>query len=481
MMHTGSPLLNSGLPMGTNHHTVGHLTVDGCGFACIYDFYTGSLSALYDYDSIIIEHTSHKSSRQIIQRLQSCTDNNLFLTPIILRSDYPLQDDVLQTICDGRVDSVSRLSDCIPAIKIIHQKIREIKVFRQPAFEQSILFDFLAYCYTRNLERVEPLLDGNSSLAYFYPYISGAMEKTHGKHSMFPILEWAVQQGYLHAQVINATYVCSQCHGGFLSYREVCPSCHSAHLKTEDIVHHFRCAHVAPLSDFKTLQDGEVYLECPKCHHELKHIGVDYDKPSSMHYCQSCNSDFQNYLMKAQCTSCHHDQEVEYLIRKEIQTFSLTDKAVASLRSGHLLGDEKQLNPVVEGALPWDLFTQSLQFEQNRHSAGDGYVVTLSLEDMKALVRQIGVHNTGKLYTEVIQIIQASQHITDIRSIHDQKFFFSLFRTSKEEAESISQRTVFLINHLLKDNLKVSRNMVVSEILPLKDFVMESRPVHQPD
>lgn len=481
MMYTGSPLLNSGLPMGTNHHTVGHLTVDGCGFACIYDFYTGSLSALYDFDAILIEHTSHKSSRQLILRIQSCADNNLFLAPIIIRSDYPLKDEILESICDGRVGSVTRLSDFMPTIKAIHHKIREIKISRQSSFEHSTLFDFLAYCFTRGLDTVDPLLDGNSSLAYFYPYISGAMENTHGSHSIFPILEWAVQDGYLHAQVINATYVCSQCHGGFLSYREVCPSCHSAHLRTEDIVHHFRCAHVAPLSDFKTMQDGEVYLECPKCHHELKHIGVDYDKPSSMHYCQSCNSDFQNYLMKAQCTSCHHDQEVEYLIKKEIRSFSLTDKAAASLRSGYLLGDENQLAPEVEGALPWDLFMQSLQFEQSNRNTRDGYVITLAFEDIKSLVRQIGVHNKVKLYTEVIQIVQASQHSTDIRTLHNHKIIFSLFKTSKEEAESISQRTVFLINHLLKDNLKVSRNMILTEILPFKEFTLDPHMIHQSD
>lgn len=481
MMHTGSPLLNSGLPMGTNHHTVGHLTVDGCGFACIYDFYTGSLSGLYDFDAIVIEHTSYKSSRQIIQRVQGCVDNNLFLTPIIIRSDYPLKDEILESISDARVGSADRLSDYLPMIKAIHQKIREIKVCRQATFEHSILFDFLAFCFTRNLDSVEPLLDADSSLAYYYPFISGAMEKTHGRHSIFPILEWAVQDGYLHGQVTNATYVCSQCHGGFLSYREVCPSCHSAHLKTEDIVHHFRCAHVAPISDFKTLQDGEVYQECPKCHHELKHIGVDYDKPSSMHYCQSCNADFQNYLMKAQCTSCHHDQEVEYLIKKEIQSFILTDKAEASLRSGHLLGDENQLTPDVEGALPWDLFMQSLQFEQDHQSVRDGYVITFSFEDLKSLVRQIGVHNKGKLYSEVVQIVQASQHATDIRSVYNQKIFFSLFKTSREEAESISQRTVFLINHLLKDNVKVSRNVVLWEMVPLRDFVRDPHLILQPD
>ena len=62
-------LLEGGLPVGTNHHTIGRLSVEGCGFAFMYDFYTGSLSPLYEYDAILIEHTSIKVTRQLVHRL----------------------------------------------------------------------------------------------------------------------------------------------------------------------------------------------------------------------------------------------------------------------------------------------------------------------------------------------------------------------------------------------------------------------------
>ena len=480
MKFKDSSFLGGGLPIGSNHHTVGSLTVEGCGFAYLYDFYTGSLATLYEYDAILIEHTALKTTRQLIQRIQSCPDHALFLTPIIIRSDYTIKDSLLIELSDGQVTSEKMIDQLLPSIKAIHERIRNIKIVRQSTFEKSLLFDFLAYCHTRDLGQIKPVLIQEGGLAYFYRFISGAILNAPRDHSVFSVLERGVNDGYLLSHFVNATYVCSECHNGFLSYREVCPSCHSAHLRTEDIVHHFRCAHVAPLSDFKTIHEGEIYLECPKCHHELKHIGVDYDKPSTMHYCLSCNADFQNYLMKALCTTCHHDQEVEYLIKKEIQEFELTDKARAALESGQLFGEQHHLTPEVEGALPWNLFVKSIQYEKNQEGPNPGFMVTLSFEDIRSIVKQVGIHNKTKLFAEIVQIVQASQQAMDFRGVHDNKVYYSLLNTTKAEAESISQRTIFLINHLMKDNLKIKRNIVLSEFEPFQTFELDTVSIDQP-
>ena len=377
-------------------------------------------------------------------------------------------------ITDGQVTSERMLSQVVPTIKAIHQKRRVIKLARQATYEKSLLFDFLAYSYTRDLHEIKPIMDRESSLGYWYPFLSGALMQSSKEHSIFSILEAGTEDGYLSSGFLQATYVCGQCNDGFLTYREVCPSCHSSHLRTEDIIHHFRCAHVAPLSDFRAQKDGEIFLECPKCHHELKHIGVDYDKPSSMHYCLSCHTDFQNYLMKAKCLSCHHDQEVEYLIKKEIRSFCMTEKAISALHSGRLYNEENFLNPEIEGALSWMLFQRTLAYEQENRSGSNNFIVELQFQDLKTVVRQIGVHNKTKLFTEVIQIAQASQQATDFRGVKNNVIYYTLLKTSKSEAEAIAQRTLFLINHLMMDNLKIKRNIITSEIRLLSELVFEN-------
>jgi hypothetical protein len=110
-------------------------------------------------------------------------------------------------------------------------------------------------------------------------------------------LDWAEKEGLVWPDFQERIYVCSSCSGGFLSFREVCPHCKSSNIDGEDLVHHFPCAYIGPVSDFQ-MEDSSV-LNCPKCNKDLHHIGVDYDKPVVINHCNNCDSIFQDIYVKA--------------------------------------------------------------------------------------------------------------------------------------------------------------------------------------
>src|SRR5690625_1856645 len=140
----------------------------------------------------------------------------------------------------------------------------------------------------------------------------------------FEILEIAEKASLLTSTFIDSFYACNECYNSYLLFRETCPACQSSDVFEEEMIHHFPCAYVGPISDFKSTGDFRDLI-CPKCDRELKHIGVDYDKPSSILTCNRCGHIFQDPGVKAKCNHCNTEPAVENLIKMEPKSFHFTN------------------------------------------------------------------------------------------------------------------------------------------------------------
>lgn len=89
-------------------------------------------------------------------------------------------------------------------------------------------------------------------------------------------------------------------------------------------MHHFRCANVSPESTYAC--DGE--LRCPKCGHMLRHIGVDYDKPSSVYTCGECGDSFMYPSMSVLCTSCRKFHSTDELMPIDVEEYEFTPEGI---------------------------------------------------------------------------------------------------------------------------------------------------------
>jgi hypothetical protein len=139
-----------------------------------------------------------------------------------------------------------------------------------------------------------------------------------------------VELGYAKLKkFIERIHVCPHCSSSRLFYMEACPKCDSSHLKEEPMLHHFRCANISPESSYA--YDGE--LRCPKCHHFLRHIGVDYDRPSNVYTCLECSHTFIHTRMKVYCSSCKKTLRPSKLLAYDIYSYEFTPEGILALSS----------------------------------------------------------------------------------------------------------------------------------------------------
>lgn len=123
----------------------------------------------------------------------------------------------------------------------------------------------------------------------------------------------------------------------------------------ESVLHHFRCANVSPESTYE--YDGQ--LRCPKCRHFLRHIGVDYDRPSEIYTCQDCGNTSLHSDMRVFCTQCHSTLKTSELHPFEIYEYEFTPKGQIAITSGQAL---LALAPDI-----WNGYTSFNQFRQLLH------------------------------------------------------------------------------------------------------------------
>lgn len=154
------------------------------------------------------------------------------------------------------------------------------------------------------------------------------MEERHFFHKQL------LKLGYIRrTRFIHKIHVCPSCHRSRLLFFECCPKCGSSNLKEEPVIHHFRCANVSPESSYAW--DGE--LRCPKCKHFLRHIGVDYDKPSSVYTCGECGDSFMYPNMSVLCTAGKQTYSTDELMPVDVEEYEFTPEGIKAFANNDVL------------------------------------------------------------------------------------------------------------------------------------------------
>lgn len=164
-----------------------------------------------------------------------------------------------------------------------------------------------------------PVYDPSTPSGYRYQATEGLPDAGDG---VDPIddLDFLRRRNYLERRFHDTVLSCPFCVHHDLHLREVCPACGSADLRALEMIHHFRCAFVGPIDDFRR---GDK-LVCPKCRGVLRHIGLDHDKPTDTVQCASCNSGFQEPDVATRCRSCSRPFPPEQAHRRRVHAYSVT-------------------------------------------------------------------------------------------------------------------------------------------------------------
>lgn len=185
--------------------------------------------------------------------------------------------------------------------------------------------------YTFSSTPAPGLSDGYMSLYYHTLWLPGHQSVQSQEREYFH--NQLLKLGYIRrTRFIERMHVCPNCNNSHLLFFESCPKCGSSQIIEEPVIHHFRCANVSPESTYEW--DSE--LRCPKCKHTLRHIGVDYDKPSSVYTCRQCENTFMYPDMRVLCTEDQRIWRPEQLLPVDVEEFEFTPEGIKAFANNDI-------------------------------------------------------------------------------------------------------------------------------------------------
>jgi hypothetical protein len=402
---------------------------------------------------------------QQLQQIRSLSIRNIYLKPVLFQGiseDTPRE--VLNAadgiVKPGEADLEQEYNNWSTRFENINARIDTLEEISEKG-DTNISYKVLRYIFTRGHE-FKPIQSARNTRGYIYPLLEPLFPKQD--QGVQETLEYLADQKLISGQYVSRVYNCTHCGCAFINFYETCPDCASSDLRIEELIHHFKCAYIGEMSDYKRGQN----LVCPKCDKALKHIGVDYDKASVMYHCNSCQNVFQEPQVMTSCYNCLRITAPENQIVRDIKAYSIT--ALGQNAAQH--GMDSLLQIILESkvhAIPFDVFKIIFDLELariTRYKVSQSCLVILRLNPLENIYSILG-NRSRDVFNELSDAFKASLRTSDVFSVKDENILLVIFtETTLEYAEIAVSRLKERILSLLTNNLKMDCSLL-TKIHPL--------------
>lgn len=435
------------------------------------------ISKDFDYKAIIVEGRNIDFVHMIVKRIRGDRNPQVYLKPIILMNGESHQDPFILSLTDGVIFSLDQVSLIHENVATINERIEELLLINSVSFDAMVISKLLYFMHSRGKSKIEPIPYVGSKINYSYSFLACNF-KEFEERKVLEILNIAMQEGVLKENYVDRIYLCSNCETGHLNYREACPKCGSTHTETHDIIHHFPCAYVGQITDFTNEIDDQ--LHCPKCSKKLKHIGVDYDKPSVLHVCLKCDNRFQDYKVMAKCMNCKHDNFVENLISESIFEYQLTKKGENFAMQGYV-STSKDIEEVI-GTVKFDTFRTVVRYEVERirQTEGNSNIATISIINSGELYAKVGKEAQRNLLKDLVGEIRSSIRTSDMITFYSSSVILvTLFDLPQKVAINLLNDIVQLLEKLVENNFKSLKVEFESKVKKLEIKTLSENQINE--
>lgn len=397
-------------------------------------------------DTLILDYSNYEGCGKFLKQIRSSFVETIYLVPVFILSINEEIDPFTKSLCDGVINNLQEESFMGPS-QAINQRVRQLQASSEGDQEIKIKNKLLRFHYTRQ-RKMTPIISSQSHIGYVFPLLSLHFNNANTEEK-FGMLEKLVSKEYFRLRYQDVVHLCTNCYSGFINYREVCPKCDSSDLYTENLIHHFVCAHVAPESDYI---NGDQMI-CPKCNRLMRHIGVDYDKPSLVYSCNNCGHHFQDSVMQALCMNCETVHSVDSLLERKIYNYELTALGEEAAIGG-VVQSEKQ-EEEIEGFIGFSTFNIFLKYEIERikNSGKTSCAGSMSLRTPTALTNTMGLkYNT--VVSEIGEFMKNATLATDILTfINNNTFLIISPDNDKFRLESLLNNIRHSVQKLIDSNI----------------------------
>jgi len=175
---------------------------------------------------------------------------------------------------------------------------------------------------------LKPILDPVHG--FRYPEVEKVMGGT--TTDAVNLIEKLANAGILEKRFFDKIVYCPSCKAANIAFRYVCPVCRDTHIDPKALFEHIPCGYIDIEDRFR--KDDK--LLCPRCHIELKKLGVDYKRVGSWFECMACKRRFDDPLPICTCRSCGTTFTIKEADFADVHSYVLTAKAKAELQKGVL-------------------------------------------------------------------------------------------------------------------------------------------------
>ncbi|MFQ5561740.1 MAG: diguanylate cyclase domain-containing protein, partial [Nitrospinota bacterium] len=403
-----------------------------------------------DARMFLVDGTFSDFALNVCQAIRLKSSPGVYLKPIVLVTSNP--EDTLKH--DGVFDGVLRFQEMS---EFSFQKIVDLSISVNSKIEQlpslslkdtNIGLKVLRFLYVRSCS-ISPVRTILTGTGYSYPGIDFFFEGRDG--SLFKVLDFLEGQSVISGSFFEKSHFCNQCHSAFLNFQEVCPHCKSADLQVEDLIHHFACAHVGASTEYKK---GSKNI-CPKCDKELRHVGVDFDKPSIVYTCSPCGHTSQDPEITTTCFNCARKTSPENLLQLTVKKYSLTSLG----KSAALHGMDSLFSAVLKKnmpTIPIDSFKSFLAVEIQRikrYKKSTSTIIMVHFPDLNKIYLDFG-SKSADIFFELSVALKAVFRESDmITSLTDSLFLSILVETPTEGADRALGRVHEHAEKLFKEKI----------------------------
>ncbi|MEG1571956.1 MAG: hypothetical protein RR328_00240 [Bacteroidales bacterium] len=294
------------------------------------------------YDAMFLDFKYNRPLFKFVQNIRETTEDIMYLTPMYTYSTIERDGDykLVGELIDEYVNDIDNPL-LIESIQSINQIVKTFTIIKQESIYRSIVgiaLQIMRYSYSRGKELV-PIPNRFSQLGYSRPMV-WLFHKDNPSLllEIYDYFEELYADGYLDGYFVDRVHLCPSCDFGYLNFRETCPKCGSANINASTMIHHFVCANVSPEEEYV---HGNT-LVCPKCHRLLRHIGVDYDRPSDIYKCNQCSTSFLHPTMTALCFNCGIENSLDKLRSVNVLGYKFNAKSVNFLTRPNLIKMDRQ-------------------------------------------------------------------------------------------------------------------------------------------
>ncbi|HAU1193240.1 TPA: zinc ribbon domain-containing protein [Legionella pneumophila] len=312
-----------------------------------------------------------------------------------------------------------------------------ISLIPNKEFTNEMELLLLSYLFCRESFILKGHFNYHDPSGFDYPLLKVLFQKNSIEESWAFLQSMVTRNLLKHEQMVDEIQICPHCKSGLLNFKNCCPNCQSVDVTPQQFVHCFTCGNIGPISTFLKHEQ----LSCDRCNSQLRHIGIDYDKPLEDKLCNQCGFYFFESEVMAICMVCLKLMKPDDLEARKLYEYSIAKRGEQLAK-----GTEQTVFQNIQHffkMIDFHSFMILLNWQiklSKRYEQHIFMLLILKVSNIEQLIEKKGILNTEKILEQFFERLCSVFRDSDLVTREDTSLLFFLPMTSGEDKHFIFEK-----------------------------------------